>query len=178
MAIGQGDLLVNPLQIAVMVATVANGGTIYQPQFVDRIGLIGEEPSVAFEPVVLSHANIAPETLEVIRESMHRVTTDPVYGTAEYRLGNLEIPVAGKTGTATVSGIGRPIAWFAGFAPYDDPEIAIVVMIENGGQGSGVAAPIFRRIIEKYYGLPVLSYPHDWGEPDIFDFGDDEYVGE
>jgi hypothetical protein len=62
--------------------------------------------------------------------------------------------------------------------PYDDPELAIVVMIENGGQGSGVAAPIFRRIVEKYYDLPVLNYPNDWMNPEFFDFVTDEGAGE
>jgi penicillin-binding protein 2 len=99
-------------------------------------------------------------------------------GTAEYRLGNLEIPVAGKTGTAQVSGTGLPLAWFAGFAPYEEPEIAVVVMIENAGQGSSVAAPIFRRIVERYYGLSILPYPRDWSDPDFFDFVEEGEIGE
>jgi penicillin-binding protein 2 len=108
---------------------------------------------------------------------MRGVVSDPIYGTAEYRLGSLYdmMPIAGKTGTAQVSQPGAaPIAWFGGFAPYDDPEIAVVVMVENGGQGSGVAAPIFRRIIERYYGLPELNWPPDWSDPDLFEFVADE----
>ncbi len=178
MAIGQGDLLVSPMQIAVTIAAIANGGTVYQPQFVDQIGLIAEEPTIVMEPVILNQADVSPETLAAVREGMRGVVSNPMLGTAEYRLGTMEIPVAGKTGTAQVSGEGRPIAWFGGFAPYDDPEIAVVVMIENGGQGSGVAAPIFRRVIEKYYGLTVLSYPSDWGNPEEFDFGDEVFTGE
>lgn len=178
MAIGQGPVLVTPLQIATMMATIANGGTVYQPHLVDRIGLIGEEPALVTEPVVLHQAAVSPENLAVIRESMRGVASDMEIGTAEYRLGSMEIPVAGKTGTAQVSGGGYPLAWFGGFVPFDEPELAIVVLIENGGQGSGVAAPIFRRIIERYYDLRVLPYPPDWGNPDFFDFVTDENVGE
>lgn len=178
MAIGQGAVLVTPLQVATMIAAVANGGTIYQPQLVDRIGLIGEEPTVVTEPVVLHQTDISPETIAVIRESMRGVATNMELGTAEYRLGSMEIPVAGKTGTAQVSGSGYPLAWFGGFAPYDNPEIAIVVLVENGGQGSSVAAPIFRRIVEKYYNVSVLPYPPDWGNPEFFDFVTEDQIGE
>ena len=174
MAIGQGDLLVSPLQIAMTTATIANGGTLYQPHLVDRIGLIGEDPSVVVAPTVMRQVNVAPAVLATIREAMHAVASDRVIGTAEYRLGSMEIQVAGKTGTAQVSGEGYPLAWFAGFAPYDDPEIAVAVLVENGGQGSSVAAPIFRRIVEKYYDLRVLPYPADWSNPDTFDFVDPE----
>ncbi|GAB4469109.1 MAG: penicillin-binding protein 2 [Anaerolineae bacterium] len=178
-AIGQGDLLVTPTQVAVMMSAIANGGTVYRPYLVDRIGLIGEEPSVVFEPEVIRELDLTDDQLALIRESLHAVVSDPTIGTAEYRLGSLnnQLPIAGKTGTAQVSAEGAPpIAWFAGFAPYDNPEIAIVVMVENGGQGSSVAAPIFRRIVERWYGLPVLPYPRDWGDPELFDFVTDEAV--
>lgn len=178
MAIGQGDVQVTPLQIASLVAAVANGGTVYRPQLVDRIGLIAEEPSVITEPEVLYEPDVSPETLQLVREAMHGVTSNMEIGTAEYRLGSLQMAVAGKTGTAEVGGDRYPHAWFAGFAPYENPEIAIAVMVENGGQGSSVAAPIFRRIVERYYNLPVLDYPPDWGNPDNFDFVTDEVPGE
>jgi penicillin-binding protein 2 len=173
MAIGQGDVLVAPLQIATMIAAVANGGTVYKPQFVSKVGLLGETPSITFSPEVFGHINLTPDQLATIRASMYAVTSDQQLGTAEYRLGSLSerLPVAGKTGTAQLSGSNAPpIAWFAGFAPYENPEIAVVVMIENGGQGSAVAAPIFRRIIERYYSLPVLDWPPDWSDPTTFPF--------
>lgn len=173
MAIGQGNVQVTPLQVASMVATVANGGTVYRPQLVDHIGLLGEDPTVTFKPEVIGKLTLSQDDLAVIRESMHQVAADPFLGTAEYRLGNLndQLPIAGKTGTAQVSGANaQPIAWFAGFAPYDEPEIAIVVMIENGGNGSTVAAPIFRRIVERWYQLPELKWPPDWGNPEEFNF--------
>jgi penicillin-binding protein 2 len=178
MAIGQGAVLVTPLQIATMVSAVANGGTVYRPQLVDRIGLIGEDPTIVTEPEVLHEVAVSDENLQTIREGMRGVATDIQIGTAEYRLGSMQIAVAGKTGTAQVSGAGYPLAWFGGFVPYDEPELAIAIMVENGGQGSSVAAPIFRRIVEKYYNLPVLDYPPDWGDPDTFDFVTDDTVGE
>lgn len=174
MAIGQGDLLVSPLQIAMTAATIANDGTLYQPHLVDRIGLIGEEPSLVVDPTVIRQVDVDPTVLATIREAMHGVASNPDIGTAEWRLGSMEIEVAGKTGTAQVSGAGNPLAWFAGFAPYENPEIAVAVLVENGGQGSSVAAPIFRRIVEEYYGLRVLPYPPDWGNPETFDFVDPE----
>lgn len=178
LAIGQGDVLVTPLQVAVMIATVANGGTVYRPYFVDHIGLTGDAPTVTFQPEVIRSLPVSQDNLAVIRNSMHQVAADPKLGTAEYRLGSLNnvLPIAGKTGTAQVSGSGYPIAWFGGFAPYDNPEIAVVVMVENGGQGSGVAAPIFRRIIERYYGLHELDWPADWYDPTKFEFVKD--IGE
>lgn len=177
-AIGQGALQVTPLQIVIMASAVANGGTVYQPQLVDRIGLIGEDPTIVFEPVVLNEVPLTGEQLQTIREGMRGVAVDRTIGTAEYRLGSIQIPVAGKTGTAQVSQEGAPpLAWFIGFVPYDEPEIAIVVMVENGGQGSSVAAPIFRRIIERWYNLSVLPYPDDWADPELFDFVTDE-IGE
>lgn len=170
-AIGQGAIQITPLQIATMVSVIANGGTVYQPQLVDRIGLIGEEPTLIFEPVALNKVTLEPEQIQVIREGMRGVVIDRTLGTAEYRLGSLQISAAGKTGTAQVSQEGvPPIAWFAGFVPYEEPEIAIAVMVENAGQGSSVAAPIFRRIVEEWYGLRVLPYPNDWADPDLFDF--------
>lgn len=178
MAIGQGDVLVTPLQIATAVATVANGGTVYRPQLIDRIGLIGEDPTIVTDPEVIHQADVSEETFQVVREAMRGVATNMEIGTAEYRLGSMQVAVAGKTGTAEAGSGGTPHAWFAGFAPYDSPEIAVAVVVENGGQGSSVAAPIFRRIVEKYYGTSVLDYPRDWGDPETFDFVTDENPGE
>lgn len=170
-AIGQGAVIVTPLQAAVMVSAIANGGTVYRPHFVDHIGLIGEKPSVTFQPEVIDKINVSPDNLKSIQESMRAVAADANLGTAQWRLGDMQTPVAGKTGTAQVSGSeSQPIAWFAGYAPYDNPEIAVVVMVENGGEGSVVAAPIFRRVVEAYYGQTITAWPSDWFDPTKFDF--------
>lgn len=162
MAIGQGDVLVTPLQIARTVAAVANGGTLYQPQLVHHIALIGEEPSWTITPIAQRQLEIKPEVLDAVRASLCAVTTDP-NGTATWRFEGTEIPTCGKTGTAQAGGANDwPHAWFAAFAPADKPEIAVVVVVEHAGEGSWVAAPIVRRIVESYYGAPVAPYPYDW----------------
>ncbi len=160
MAIGQGDVQVTPLQIARTVAGVANGGTLYQPQLVHHISLIGEQPSWTMTPVAQRQMNISPDVLAAVRASLCAVTTDPA-GTATWRYEGMQIPTCGKTGTAE-SGRNYPHAWFAAFAPADKPEIAVVVVVEYSHEGSYVAAPIVRRIIEEYYGVPVAPYPKDW----------------
>ena len=81
-------------------------------------------------------------------------------GTAWHRFVGLYIPVAGKTGTAEVGGPDtEPHSWFAAYAPADDPEIAIAVIVENAGEGSTVAAPLTRQVVEAYYGLPLSRLP-------------------
>jgi penicillin-binding protein 2 len=178
-AIGQGDVLVTPLQVAVMVAAVANGGSVYRPHFVDHIALIGETPSVTFQPEVIGKVGITADHLKAIQDSMRAVVTDADLGTAQWRLGDMQIPVAGKTGTAQVSGAtAPPIAWFAGYAPFDNPEIAVVVMVENGGEGSVVAAPIFRRVVEEYFNTRVADWPSDWYDPNKFEFVKNDFGGE
>ena len=174
MAIGQGFVAVTPLQITNMLAAVANGGTLYRPQVVSRIGEGGGAPEEIMEPDILGELPISAEQLAVIQESLIGVTAVSG-GTATHRFTNLIVPVAGKTGTAEVPTIYRedgtlneePTAWFAAYAPAvatpdqdeipDEPEIAIVVMIENAGEGSAVAAPITRRVVEIYYNLQPLT---------------------
>lgn len=178
LAVGQGDLLVTPLQVAVMIAAVANGGTIYEPYLVDRIGETYEDATYIHTIANRGQADVSQETLDVIRESMRQVVVDQQIGTAEGRLGSIQISAAGKTGTAQVSGTGYPNAWFAGFVPFEDPELAIVILVENGGQGSTVASPIFRRIVERWYDLSVFRWPLDWGDPEIFEFVTEDGIGE
>jgi penicillin-binding protein 2 len=168
MAIGQGFVLVTPLQLTRVLAAVANGGTLFRPTLIDRIGSGGGAPEEQWPAEAVGELPLTPEQLEAIRDGLWRVTNSPS-GTAAYQFERLAVTVAGKTGTAETT--GRPHAWFAGYAPaapytrsdgtvIEQPEIAIVVMIENAGEGSAVAAPIFRRIIELYYKLtPITPYP-------------------
>jgi penicillin-binding protein 2 len=159
LAIGQGNLAVTPLQVARMMAAVANGGTLYRPYVVERIGAAGAEPEQVTQPEVVGTLPISPEHLAVLQEALLGVTTEPI-GTATRRFVGLGIPVAGKTGTAEVGGSDiEPHAWFVAYAPADSPEIALVVMIENAGEGSTVAAPLARQVIEAYYGLRLSPLP-------------------
>ncbi len=161
LAIGQGYLLVTPLQVARMVAAVANGGTLYRPYVVARIAASGEEPEIVTQSEAVGTLPVSPEHLAVIQRGMLGTTTNPI-GTAAYRFVGMSIPVAGKTGTAQAPGDDSlPHAWFAAYAPADAPEIAVVVMVENSGEGAQVAAPMVRQIVEAYYGLPVTPLPPD-----------------
>jgi penicillin-binding protein 2 len=171
MSIGQGFVDVTPLQIANMFAALANGGTLYRPTVIDRIGSGGGAPEEPLPAQVLGQLPISPEILGAIQQSLFRVTTANS-GTATDRFAGLVVPVAGKTGTAEAANFGAPHAWFGGYAPagpytlangtvVTTPQIAVVVFAENTGEGSAVAAPIFRRVIELYYGITPLT-PYPW----------------
>ncbi|RME12758.1 MAG: penicillin-binding protein 2 [Ardenticatenia bacterium] len=152
MAIGQGFLLTTPLQIARMMAAIANGGTLYRPQIiVSAEDPTGERPPLTFEPQVDGTLDLAPEHLQAIRDALLRVTQPP-RGTASHIFRDFPVPVAGKTGTAEAPGVA-PHAWFAAYAPAPTPEIAVVAMAENAGEGSGVAAPMVREVLAHYFGV-------------------------
>ena len=162
MAIGQGFVQVTPLQFVTLVAAIANGGTLYQPSVVDRLGAGAGLPEEPLPPKAPRQLPISPNTLATLQEAMFDVANNGS-GTATHQFLDLPVQVAGKTGTAE-DPPRNSHAWFAGYAPatpytktdgttIENPEIAIVVMIENAGEGSAVAAPIFRRIVELYYDI-------------------------
>ena len=161
-AIGQGEVQVTPLQVARFIAALGNGGTLYRPQLVEKIEPVeGGDPVLVFEPEAMGTLPIQPFRMEVIQQAMINVVSNP-RGTANFRLRGLRIPVAGKTGTAE-SGSGDPHAWFAGYTLAAEstgkPDIAIAVILENQGEGSDWAAPVFQRIVETYYlGTPQTIY--------------------
>ena len=161
-AIGQGDVLVTPLQVASFMAALGNGGTLYRPQLVEKVEPVdGGAATQIFKPEARGTLPIQPFRLDFIQEAMISVVKNP-RGTAYYRLRGLDIPVAGKTGTAE-SGSGLPHAWFAGYTMASEntglPDIAIAVILENQGEGSDWAAPVFKRIVETYYfGSPRTLY--------------------
>lgn len=168
MAIGQGDVQVSPLQIANIFAALANGGTLHQPTLIDHLGTGGGAPEEAWPLHVNGTLPLTAEQLDIIRASLWDVAHSPS-GTATHRFGGLPVPVAGKTGTAEAPP-GESHAWFAGYAPaaayttidgrqLNGPEIAIAVILENSGEGSDVAAPLFRRIVEHYFGLEPTPFP-------------------
>ncbi|HEX2087698.1 MAG TPA: penicillin-binding transpeptidase domain-containing protein, partial [Solirubrobacteraceae bacterium] len=144
-AIGQGDLLASPLQMAMVASAVANGGTLMKPTLTDRI-VDREGRSERVEPEELSDVMKA-QTAREVGDMMASVVREGT-GTAAALAG---FPVAGKTGTAELNveqGINQP--WFIGFAPRENPRIAVAVSVENSsGTGGEVAAPIAKRVMEE-----------------------------
>jgi penicillin-binding protein 2 len=163
LAIGQAELQVTPLQVAVMLAAVGNGGTLYRPQVVEMIASDPGNPDWLFEPVAVAQLPVTDKTLSVIQDSLYRVTSASE-GTAYAAFKGLDMAVAGKTGTAE-SGRPDPHSWFAGYAPADNPEIAIAAIVENSGEGSVFAAPLFRQVVEAYFGIEPTPTPSPTNAP-------------
>jgi penicillin-binding protein 2 len=150
--IGQGDMLVTPLQVVRFTAAIANGGTLYRPQLIERVSTSAGVDVSTFSPEVGGTLPVSTETIEAIQTAMRGVVSSKI-GTAREPLGDLSIPIYGKTGTAE-NPMGDSHAWFTGYTGAgreDLPDIAVTVIVENGGEGSEVAAPIFRRVIETYF---------------------------
>lgn len=145
LAIGQGDVLVTPLQVASWTATFANGGDLVRPTLVKRD-----------EPHILSAEVVPPDVVATVRRGM-RETIIGQRGSAR-GLQTSFVEIAGKTGTAQWRQGEPNHAWFTGFAPYDDPEIVVTVLIEAGGEGSSVGAPTAREIIETWMRLKDAPY--------------------
>ncbi len=169
-AIGQGDIVVTPMQMARMTAAVANNGTLWVPRFVQKVQPPDGAPTLVTEPEAQAQLDYGVEVFEAIREAMCDVTLIEE-GTARYifeewyEWQNTDLVICGKTGTAQTGGEDTPPnAWFVAYAPQDNPEIAVAVIVENSCEGSEVAAPITRAIIEDYYGMPRSSWPELWTE--------------
>ncbi|MFN2302221.1 MAG: penicillin-binding transpeptidase domain-containing protein [Anaerolineales bacterium] len=175
MAIGQGEILVTPLQVVSFYAALANGGILYRPALVERVESTSGEISLAFSSYVRGELPVSDETRQIVLDSLDMVIDDP-RGTGYWAMQGLDIPVSGKTGTAQTPS-GDSHAWFAGFTRQNDPQnpdIAVVVIIENGGEGSTMAAPVFRRAVSLYFSdnqdpggvMPWETAPYVPWEPD------------
>ena len=157
-AIGQGDVLVTPLQVANYTAAVANGGKLMEPHIVS--GILDSNNNVVREiaPKVIRDNFIDAANINIVRDGMRQTV---LTGSAR-SLQAVPVPMAGKTGTAQWSTKKAPHAWFTGFAPFDNPQIVITVLVEEGREGSTVAVPIAKEILQWYFGgrdNPVAPLP-------------------
>ena len=152
-SIGQGFVLVTPLQMANATATVANGGTLFRPQIVHEVRTADGTLVRPFQPNPIRQVGVSPQNMELIRQGLRGAVA---WGTAR-RVDLPEVAVAGKTGTAEFfgprdeEGYLPTHAWFTAFAPYEDPEIALVVFVAGGGEGSTTAVPIAAQILRYYF---------------------------
>jgi penicillin-binding protein 2 len=163
MSIGQSFVLVTPIQMAVMVSAIFNGGILYKPTATKWVGKTETKKSYEFAPRIAGRLGIRNTYLELVKNALIGVVNEPHGTGSRAKLAN--ITVAGKTGTAQVvtlkkerdldNGNGVPWkfrdhAWFVAVAPGDRPEIALAIVIEHGGQGGSAAAPIAAQIIQEY----------------------------
>jgi penicillin-binding protein 2 len=171
-AIGEGDVIVTPLQLALAYATIGNGGTLYQPQIVRAVETSDGSVMQEFPPRVRRQVNISPESFARVHQGLHDVVND-MRGTA-FPVRDSTLDISGKTGTAQTGHITRADedpkiawwrtrdhAWFAAFSPSKAPEIAVVVLVEHGDSGPKHAAPVAMQVIRDYHRLQAQrAAPH------------------
>jgi penicillin-binding protein 2 len=152
LAVGQGDLQADPLQMAVAYAAIGNGGDVVRP----HVGLEVRDPKGGvvqeINPAPQRHLDINPEYSHAILDGIHMAAQSPG-GTSYAVFGNFPIPMAGKTGTAQryINGVEVDQSWYVALAPYPNPQIVVAATIEQGGFGVEAAAPVVRQILDAYY---------------------------
>jgi len=151
LAIGQGDFLATPLQVAVVYSAIANGGYVVRPHLGLRIVDAHGDLVQRIDHPEPKKLDIAPQTLELVRQGLRSAASEP-NGTSSAVFGHYPVAVAGKTGTSQVATKGD-YAWYASYAPADHPQYAVVVVIEQGGHGGTVAAPAARMIYDALFHL-------------------------
>ncbi len=158
-SIGQGDLLITPIEVNALTMAIANDGVMMKPHILQKIVSISDNRDITNIPnEVLRTIDLSPEQIDILKKGMYGVTT---YGTAKWIKDVSPIPIAGKSGTGEAGKEQQTHAWFTAFAPYGDTNkddlIAVTVVVEHGGGGSAEAAPIALDLI-KYYFKNKISY--------------------
>jgi len=148
LSIGQGYLLLTPLQVQNVITAIAADGEIYKLHLVKKIISADGKTVKEIKPEIYRKLNFSPDTFKIVKEGLRQTILN---GTG-WRANIKELAVAGKTGTAE-NPQGETHAWFIGFAPYENPEVCITVFLENGGEGGEAAAPIARAMLEKYFDI-------------------------
>jgi penicillin-binding protein 2 len=160
-AIGQGYVTVTPLQLANMMAAVANGGKLYRPYVVNKVESVDGATVREYGPEVIRTIELKPDTLKRVRAALADVVSAP-HGTGAAARSQV-VSIAGKTGTAQVvemkggyvkteqlAYFNRDHAWFVSYAPVENPQVAIAVLVEHGGHGGDAAAPMAKKVFEKF----------------------------
>jgi penicillin-binding protein 2 len=171
MAIGEGDVTVTPLQLALAYAALGNGGTLYQPQVVRAVETSDGAVVQEFPPRIRRQIELHPENLRRVTQALYDVVNDPT-GTA-FPARDPSLDIAGKTGTAQTGYVAKKEdepkmgwylsqnhAWFASFAPARSPEVAVAVLVEHGGSGPEIAVPVAMQIIHEYERLQAIHLGH------------------
>jgi penicillin-binding protein 2 len=150
MAIGQGDVLVTPLQMARVAAALANGGDVLKPYVVEKI----TNPSTGQilylnRPEVVNHVPVSVDNMTQVRRAMRQAVTAGTAKVVDFR----DLQVAAKTGSAQVHGLSQTHGWFICFAPYEHPTIAIAAIVEHGGHGGSTAGEVAKAMLKEYFHL-------------------------
>jgi penicillin-binding protein 2 len=168
-AVGQSFVLITPIQIARFVSALFNGGILYKPQATLWIGRNGKKDLFEFKPEPAGTWDLSKQNMEFVKKGLYGVVNEP-HGTG-WRARLKSISVAGKTGTSQVIALPedretgqendipykfRDHAWFVAIAPFEDPEIAVAVVVEHGGKGGAVAAPIAKALLQEYFKTKAL----------------------
>ncbi len=157
-SIGQGDLLITPVEMNALTMAIANDGVVMRPHILEKIVSLSDNKVITnINSEVLRTINLSGEQIDILKQGMFGVTT---FGTARWLKYASPVPIAGKTGTGEAGKEQETHAWFTAFAPYGetnkDDMIAVTVVVEHGGGGSGVAAPIALEIINYYFKNKVI----------------------
>jgi len=147
LSIGQGDILATPLQMAMAISSIANGGVLYQPRLVDKIVDSEKEEIIRTQTKIVRDNFIQKENIAAVQRGMRQAV---LTGSA-VALSNLPVDAAGKTGTAQFGTKGDTHAWFIGYAPYDNPQIVLAILVEGGGEGHRAAVPVAKDVLEWYF---------------------------
>ena len=156
-SIGQGMVLASPLQMAIIAATVANGGTCYYPRMIDKVvsqdGKVELQEPAKVRSNLITDGGLTAEQIEKVRLGMNKVVNESGGTAGKARIK--DVVVAGKTGTAQFwrSGVKDNHTWFVAFAPYDAPKYAVCVIVQGAKSGGGVSAPIAAKILEDTFAL-------------------------
>jgi len=170
LSVGQGYLSTTPIQLAMLISAVANGGKLYLPQAVEKVENIYGKTLKEYAPVEMGRVNVSEKTLSFVQEALVGAVNEP-HGTG-WAAALKGAKVAGKTGTAQVVKMAKDFkkgdtarmplrfrdhAWFVAYAPSEDPVIAVAVLVEHGGFGGAASAPIAKKVIEKFLSLEAPS---------------------